>query len=74
METNLSAYDFIVYGLRNNPGISTDDEIKDMIALLDLQDHLNKKIDELSGGQKRRDAPARTLVMKKFWNSRIFGV
>lgn len=45
-----------------------------MIALLDLQDHLNKKIDELSGGQKRRDAPARTLVMKKFWNSRIFGV
>ncbi|MDY5132209.1 P-loop NTPase family protein [Actinotignum urinale] len=52
METNLSAYDFIVYGLRNNPGISTDDEIKDMIALLDLQDHLNKKIDELSGGQK----------------------
>ena len=35
-----------------------------MIDLLDLREHLNKKIDMLSGGQKQRVALARTLVMK----------
>lgn len=61
---NLTAYENITYGLRNNPGISSPDEIRKMIALLGLEEHLNKKIDELSGGQKQRVALARTLVMK----------
>lgn len=61
---NLTAYENITYGLRNNPGISSPDEIREMIALLGLEEHLNKKIDELSGGQKQRVALARTLVMK----------
>ena len=61
---NLTAYENITYGLRNNPGISSPDEIREMIALLGLEQHLNKKIDELSGGQKQRVALARTLVMK----------
>lgn len=61
---NLTAYENITYGLRNNPDISSPDEIREMIALLGLEEHLNKKIDELSGGQKQRVALARTLVMK----------
>lgn len=61
---NLTAYENITYGLRNDPGISSPDEIREMIALLGLEEHLNKKIDELSGGQKQRVALARTLVMK----------
>ena len=61
---NLTAYENITYGLRNNPGISSPDEIREMIALLGLEEHLNKKIDELSGGQRQRVALARTLVMK----------
>ena len=61
---NLTAYQNITYGLRNNPGISSEKEIKEMISLLGLEEHLNKRIDELSGGQKQRVALARTLVMK----------
>ena len=61
---NLTAYENITYGLRNNPGISSEAEIKELISLLGLEEHLNKHIDELSGGQKQRVALARTLVMK----------
>lgn len=61
---NLNAYKNIVYGLRNKPGISTPEEVDDMIELLNLKEHLNKRINELSGGQKQRVALARTLVMK----------
>ena len=61
---NLNVYENIVYGLRNNPQLSTDSEVQELIALLGLSEHLNKSIDELSGGQKQRTALARTLVMK----------
>ncbi len=61
---NLNAYDNITYGLRNNPDVSSPAEIKEMISLLGLEEHLTKSIDELSGGQKQRVALARTLVMK----------
>lgn len=61
---NLSAYKNIVYGLRNYPDRSSKEEIDSLIDLLDLRDHLNKKIDQLSGGQKQRVALARTMVMK----------
>lgn len=61
---NLNAYKNITYGLRNNPGISTNEEVDELIDLLDLRPHLNKKISELSGGQKQRVAFARTLVVK----------
>ena len=61
---NLNAYQNITYGLRNKPGISTQEEIDDFINLLGLKEHLNKKIEQLSGGQKQRVALARTLVMK----------
>ncbi|MDO5410991.1 MAG: ABC transporter ATP-binding protein [Lachnospiraceae bacterium] len=61
---NLNVYENITYGLRNNPNISTAEEVVDMIRLLGLEEHLHKKIDQLSGGQKQRVALARTLVMK----------
>lgn len=61
---NLNAYENITYGLRNNPGLSSPEEISNLVALLDLDNHLDKSVDELSGGQKQRVALARTLVMK----------
>lgn len=61
---HLNAYKNIVYGLKNKPGISTEEEVQDLIRLLGLSDHLDKKIDQLSGGQKQRVALARIMVMK----------
>lgn len=61
---NLTAHKNIIYGLKNKPDISTPEEVDELIDLLDLRKHLNKKIDMLSGGQKQRVALARTLVMK----------
>lgn len=61
---NLTAYQNIVYGLRNKPTIATKEEVQELIQLLDLKEHMNKYIDQLSGGQKQRIALARTLVMK----------
>lgn len=61
---NLNVYQNITYGLRNNPSISTDEEVKELINLLGLEEHLNKRIGQLSGGQKQRVALARTMVMK----------
>ena len=37
---NLSAYENIVYGLRNDPGVSTREEVDELIELLGLQEHL----------------------------------
>ena len=61
---NLNAYENITYGLKNKPGISTQQEVNELIELLGLSQHLNKHIDQLSGGQKHRVALARTMVMK----------
>ena len=61
---NLNVYQNITYGLRNNPEISSKEEVEDLIHLLGLEEHLNKRIGQLSGGQKQRVALARTLVMK----------
>ena len=61
---NLNAYENITYGLNNKPGISTQQEVNELIELLRLSQHLDKHIDQLSGGQKQRVALARTMVMK----------
>ena len=61
---NLNVYQNITYGLKNKPGISSKEEVEDLIHLLGLEDHLNKRVDQLSGGQKQRVALARTMVMK----------
>lgn len=51
---NLNVYKNITYGLRNQPDISTKEEVNELIELLGLQEHLDKKIEQLSGGQKQR--------------------
>ena len=61
---NLNAYENITYGLKNKPGISTQQEVNELIELLGLSQHLDKHIDQLSGGQKQRVALSRTMVMK----------
>lgn len=61
---NLNVYQNITYGLKNKPGISSQEEVNELIDLLELKEHLNKKNDQLSGGQKQRVALARTMVMK----------
>lgn len=61
---NLNVYQNITYGLKNRPGISTKQEVEELIDLLGLREHLAKKIEQLSGGQKQRAALARTMVMK----------
>lgn len=61
---NLNAWENIVYGLRNHKDASTKAEVQELIELLNLQEHIHKRIDELSGGQKQRVAIARTLVLK----------
>ena len=61
---NLNAYENITYGLKNKPGISTQQEVNELIEQLGLSQHLDKHIDQLSGGQKQRVALARTMVMK----------
>lgn len=61
---NLNAYDNITYGLKNFPGISSKEEVDELITLLGLEEHLEKKIEQLSGGQKQRVALARTMVMR----------
>lgn len=61
---NLNAYQNITYGLKNNPSISSKEEVEELIDLLGLREHLGKRIEQLSGGQKQRVAIARTMVMK----------
>lgn len=45
---NLNIYKNITYGLKNKPDISTQQEVEDMIDLLGLREHLDKKIEQLS--------------------------
>ena len=61
---NLNVYQNITYGLKNRPGISTKQEVEELIDLLGLREHLAKKIEQLSGGQKQRLCIARALLKK----------
>lgn len=61
---NLNVRQNITYGLKNRPEVSSEAEVEELIDLLDLREHLDKRIDQLSGGQKQRTALARTMVMK----------
>lgn len=61
---HLTAYENIIYGLRNKKEKMPESDIQEYIEFLGLAPHLEKKVTELSGGQKQRVAIARTLVMK----------
>jgi len=61
---HLTAYDNIVYGLKNKQKRVNKEDIQSYIDFLELEPHLDKMIHQLSGGQKQRVSIARTLVMK----------
>ena len=62
---NIVFQDYALFpNLNVKPGISSREEVDELIDLLGLREHLGKRIDQLSGGQKQRVALARTLVMK----------
>ncbi|WP_332646621.1 ABC transporter ATP-binding protein [Lysinibacillus sp. 54212] len=61
---HLTAYENIIYGLKNQHKKVSKEDIQEYIDFLELEPHLNKRIDQLSGGQKQRVSIARTLVMK----------
>ncbi|MGO3781104.1 MAG: ABC transporter ATP-binding protein, partial [Enterococcus viikkiensis] len=61
---HLTAYQNLIYGLKNQKDRSSSDEVAELIQLLNLEKHLDKPIHQLSGGQKQRVALGRTLVMK----------
>ncbi|MBA4508033.1 ABC transporter ATP-binding protein [Clostridium sporogenes] len=61
---NINAWENIVYGLKNKPGVLSQEELDNLIDFLELRTHLSKRISELSGGQKQRVALARTLATK----------
>lgn len=46
---NLNVYQNITYGLRNRPEISSKEEVEELIHLLGLEEHLSKRIGQLSG-------------------------
>ena len=59
---NLNAYQNITYGLKNKPGISSKEEVEDMIDLLGLRDPLEKKIDMMKGGLEKLNASWETTA------------
>ena len=59
---NLNAYQNITYGLKNKPGISSKEEVEDLIDLLGLRDHLEKKIDMMKGGPEKLNASWETTA------------
>ncbi|MFF5996929.1 ABC transporter ATP-binding protein [Lysinibacillus sp. KU-BSD001] len=61
---HLTAYENIIYGLKNQQKQVSKQDIQEYIDFLELEPHLNKRISQLSGGQKQRVSIARTLVMK----------
>ena len=59
---NLNAYQNITYGLKNKPGISSKEEVEDLIDLLGLRDHLEKKIDMMKDGLEKLNASWETTA------------
>lgn len=61
---NLTALGDITYGLENKPRASSPEEVQELVHLLGLEEHLEKRIDQLSRGQKQYVTLVRTLAMK----------
>ena len=62
---NMNVYQNIAYALKNRKlsKEEIDKNVKDIIDVVDLNDHIYKKPRNLSGGQQQRVAIARTLVL-----------
>ncbi|MDD5979795.1 MAG: ABC transporter ATP-binding protein [bacterium] len=64
--TNMTVYENVFYALKINkvPKKEAQDIALNIIKKVGLEEHINKKPNELSGGQMQRVAIARTLALK----------
>lgn len=62
---NMNVYQNIAYALQNRklPKEEIDKKVREIIDIVELGEHVNKKPINLSGGQQQRVAIARTLVL-----------
>ncbi|GAB4323089.1 MAG: sn-glycerol-3-phosphate ABC transporter ATP-binding protein UgpC [Promethearchaeota archaeon] len=63
---HLTVRDNLAFGLkvRGQKGAPVEEKVRDVAALLDLTDHLQKKPGQLSGGQRQRVALGRAIVRR----------
>ena len=62
---NMNVYQNIAYALKSRklPNEEIDKKVREIIDIVELNEHVNKKPVNLSGGQQQRVAIARTLVL-----------
>ncbi|MCR5457993.1 MAG: ABC transporter ATP-binding protein [Clostridiales bacterium] len=62
---NMNVYQNIAYALKSRklPNEEIDEKVREIIDIVELNEHVNKKPVNLSGGQQQRVAIARTLVL-----------
>ena len=59
---HLTAEENVAFGLDDWPADEREDRVEEMLDLVDLGDHRERRPDELSGGQRQRVALARSLA------------
>jgi spermidine/putrescine transport system ATP-binding protein len=59
---HLDIYENIAFGLRRRRSTEVDKQVKEMLALVELDSQARKKPPQLSGGQQQRVALARALI------------
>lgn len=63
---HLTVWENIAFGLRvaRTPRAEMETQVRDMLRLVQMEEHAHKKPHQISGGQKQRVAIARALVLK----------
>ena len=59
---HLDIYENVAFGLRRRRSAEVDKQVKEMLALVELESQARKKPPQLSGGQQQRVALARALI------------
>jgi spermidine/putrescine transport system ATP-binding protein len=59
---HLDIYENVAFGLRRRRKSDVDDQVREMLALVELETQARKKPAQLSGGQQQRVALARALI------------
>jgi spermidine/putrescine transport system ATP-binding protein len=59
---HLDIYENVAFGLRRRKKSDVDDQVREMLALVELETQARKKPVQLSGGQQQRVALARALI------------
>ena len=64
--SNMNVIDNVKYAMKFHPELkaNSDKRAKELVELVGLAEHVNKKPGELSGGQQQRVAIARTLALR----------